>query len=225
MLWIEADLLDICSTKKLLNLRNDIASFALANGDRKLALESIRFWDEEHRILLPFRTGSVSIDLTFLFGVVKEYSINVTCACKRWSLQKAGYNLLGFRNEEDELVRVAKHDFSGFGSNNWQVLEIGEDGYSVCVHVRGFVSIWRFYTDSDVKREKWYLRKRMVFSSKDIRFLNDVGRLRLVLKNNQMVPPNDIELLAKSIYDDFRDIQHVLTSSDLAADQSRNVAP
>lgn len=226
MLWVEADLLDICSTKRLLNLRNEIAAFALANSDRRLALESVRFWDEEHRILLPFRTGSISIDLSFLDGVVKEFSENVVCACKRGSLQKSGYDLLGFKREDDRLEWVAPHDFSGFGSDNWRVLEIGENGYSVCVHVRGFVSIWRFFIDVDVKHEKWFLRKKMVFSSKDKRFLTEVDRLKLVLNNNRMVPPNDIELLVNSIYTCFRNIQVVLIDSDdLAADISRNVAP
>lgn len=223
MLWIEADLVEIGSTKRLLNLRNEIFSFVIRNSDRKLAIESVRFWDEERRIVLPFRTGSVFVDLSFLLGVVKLSSIRVVSACKKWSLQKRGYELLGFRIEESGLVAVEKQDFYGFGSDNWQVLRIGDDGYSICVHVQGSVSIWRFYIDEI--ETKIILNRKLAFSSKDRRIFVDAGRLKNSITNKTGIDNDDIEMLSDLIYNCYRDIQCVLISNNNAASSCRNIAP
>ncbi len=223
MLWVEADLVEICLAKRLLNLGNEIFAFASENSDKKLAIESLRFWDDERRIVLPFRTGSVLIDLSFLLGVAKCSSINVVSACKKWSLQRRGYELLGLRIEESGLIVAEKQDFSGFGSDNWQVLRIGDDGYSICVHVQGTVSVWRFFFDQT--RVKLVLNRKLVLSLKDKRIFANVGSLRKAMLNKQGIDADDIEKLADMIYTCYRDIQGVLVPRDSVADKSRDVAP
>ncbi|MFA6296508.1 MAG: hypothetical protein WC663_04080 [Patescibacteria group bacterium] len=224
MLWIEADLVEIGLIKRLLNFGKEIEIFALANGDRNLAVESIRLWESLRKIVLPIRSGCTSVDLSFLFGIAKVSSLNVVSACKRWSLQKRGYELLGFRLQEDGLVIVENQDFTGFGSCNWRVFRIGDNGYSVCVHVKGTVSIWRFFVETE--NEKLILKKKLAFYSKDKRIFRGIDRLRQALVNKPGIDKEDIELLADSIYTCYRNIQVVLIDSDgLAADTSRNVAP
>ncbi|MDD3887592.1 MAG: hypothetical protein PHN19_02350 [Patescibacteria group bacterium] len=223
MLWIEADLVEIGSTKRLLNLRNEIFAFATSNSDRKLAIDSVRFWDEERRIVLPFRTGSVIVDLSFLLGIVKLSSLCVVTACKKWSLQKRGYELLGFHIGDNELEIVEKQNFSGFGSDYWQVLKIGDDGYSACVHVQGAVSVWRFFIDQT--GTNIFLNRKLALLLKDKRIFSSTGNLRKAMFNKHGIDADDIERLADNIYTCYRSIQGVLVSQDLAANKSRNVAP
>ena len=216
MLWLEADERDLVSRRAIKRMISAIPDFVGRFGNRFFIRECVERWQNDEGLFLSLRGNCERmVDLSFLRGVVEPDTLTIAHALKSYASQKSGFDVIGFSKEESDLLVIDREPFSGFESSNWRVARLGFLGYTVFVHINGFLAIRKFFIDdwmlySSLLVKKSRVRRAGLFEGLDtlMRFLERVVGLEA----------KHVAVMAKTVYDRYRGLQKFRLGDDCQSD-------